>query len=137
MKAAFEAGEDDEKVLRAFFGYFYGKGVFDELPEPVIAGRRRNLAEIEAVTRSDDRFPPVDRDAVRKLKVPILILSGSKTKAVARYTDPELERLLPKESSRRVILDGADHMMWVREPIKSRNEVLRFIRGVRVGRIRG
>lgn len=76
----------------------------------------------------DYLFPSVKRDDVSKLKVPVLILSGARTRGVAKYTDDEFERLLPKATSRRVVFEDATHMMWLEEPVRSRDTVLRFIR---------
>lgn len=126
-KAAFASGNDD-KALRAFLDFFAGEDAIDRLPEEVVARCRRNILELKAFTNSEDRYPPVARDHVRKLTMPVLILSGSKSEGVAKYTDAELERLLSKDSSRRIILDGATHAMWAQKPKGCRDEVLRFLR---------
>ena len=62
------------------------------------------------------------------LKHPVLILSGGRTHGVAQYTDDELERLLPKATTRRLTFENATHMMWVEEPARSREAMLGFIR---------
>lgn len=127
VRAAFDEG-DEEKVLRAFFDYFVGEGAVDRLPQRVVEGRRRNLKELKALVSSKDMFPIVKHEDVSKLKVPVLILSGARTHGIAKYTDDELERLLPKATSRRVTFENATHMMWLEEPVRSRNTVLQFIR---------
>ena len=99
----------------------------ENVPDRVVAKCRRSLPELKAT--SDNGYPDVDRDAVRKLKMPVLLLCGKETKyAVAKYTDDELERLLPKDSSRRVDIGGARHIMWFQKPVESRDAVLSFIR---------
>ena len=130
MRAAFDE-DDEEKVLRVFFDYFVGEGAVDRLPERVVEGRRQNLKELKALVYSNDMFPIVKREDVSKLKVPVLILSGGRTHGVAKYTDDELERLLPEATSRRVTFENATHMMWLEEPVRSRDTVLRFIREMR------
>ena len=127
VRAGFDE-DDEDKVLRAFFDYFVGEGAVDRLPERVVEGRRQNLKELKALVYSKNMFPSVKREDVSKLKVPVLILSGARTHGVAKFTDDELERLLPEATSRRVIFENATHMMWLEEPVRSRNTVLQFIR---------
>ena len=127
-KVAFEAG-DDEAALRTIFDCIAGRAMFDSLPDFVQNRCRRNIREVKAIMLSEDRYPAVDRQQVRQLDVPTLILSGSGSRATAKYTDPELERLISKTSRRRVVLDGATHNMWVEQPVQCRKVVLEFIRG--------
>lgn len=127
VRAAFDENDEDQ-VLRAFFDYMVGKGSIERLPARVVEGRRQNLKELKALVYSNDMFPSVKREDVSKLNVPVLILSGARTHGVAKYTDDELERLLPEATSRRVIFENATHMMWLEEPVRSRNTVLHFIR---------
>lgn len=126
-QAAFASG-DDEMALRKFLDYLSGSDALDRLPESVVARCRRNLPELKAIMTSDDPYPAVDREEIRKLEVPVLMLSGSKSRSTARFTDDEFERLLPKKTCRRVILEGATHIMWMEQPTKSRDAVLGFIR---------
>ncbi len=127
-KAAFESG-DDEAAMRTIFDCIAGKQMFERLPEFVKDRCRRNIKEVKAIMISEDRYPAVDREQVRRLVVPTLILSGSKSRATAKLTDLELERLIPERSRKRVVLQGATHAMWVEQPVQSREAVLVFIRG--------
>ncbi len=126
-KAAFETG-DDQLAMRTMFDCIGGKGAFERLPKFVQGCCLRNLNEMRAIVSSDDTYPAVDREKVRELNVPTLILSGSKSVATSRFTDPELERLIPKRSRKRVVLQGASHVMWVEQPVQCREVVLEFIR---------
>ena len=94
-KAAIESGDEDA-AIRAMFDAIGGDGKFDSLPPFVKEKCRRNISELKAFLLSDDRYPNVNREQVRRLEVPTLILSGSKSVATARFTDPELERLIPE-----------------------------------------
>ncbi|MEM7146846.1 MAG: alpha/beta hydrolase [Verrucomicrobiota bacterium] len=126
-KRAFEAG-NEEAAMQTMFNCIAAKESFDRLPEFVKARCRRNINEMRALVTSKDTYPDVDRDRIRKFSVPTLILSGSESEAVAKYTDVELERLIPKESRKRVVLQAATHIMWVEQPVAARNAVLGFIR---------
>lgn len=126
-KTKFESG-NDEAAMRIMFDCIAAKATFDKLPGFVKARCRRNINEMKALVTSDNIYPNVGRDRVRRLGVPTLILSGSESKAVAKYTDLELERLIPGNSRKRVVLHGATHILWVEQPVKARNTVLEFIR---------
>ena len=126
-KEAFESG-NEERATKAFLEYFSGKGALERVPRFLLSRIQRNLAEIKAIVTSDDPFPAVSREDVENLKVPTLVLSGSRSTATSRYTDDELERLLPKDSSRRVVLEGATHSMWWEQPEKCCETVTAFIR---------
>lgn len=127
-KAALESG-DEETAIRTMFDCIGGKGKFDALPQFVKEKCRRNISELKAFIFSDDRYPNVDREHVRRLAVPTLILSGSNSVATAKFTDAELERLIPEQSRKRVVFQGATHIMWIEQPVQFREAVLEFIRG--------
>ena len=126
-KAALESGNEDA-AIRAMFDTIGGDGQFDSLPRLVKEKCRRNISELEAFLLSDNRYPNVNRDQVRRLLVPTLILSGSESVATARFTDPELERLIPKPLRKRVVFQGATHIMWIEQPVRFRDTVVEFVR---------
>ena len=127
-RAALESG-DEEAAMRILLDCIAGKPTFDRLPKWVKDRYRRNINELKALMFSEDRYPAVDREQVRRIDLPTLILSGSNSRATARWTDLELERLIPQRSRKRVVLPGATHIMWVEQPVQSRQAVLEFIRG--------
>ncbi len=126
-KAAIEAG-NEEAALQTMLDCIGGKPVYHGLPKFVKSRMMRNINELKALVTSPNIYPAVDRDQVRRLAVPTLILSGEKTRATAKFTDPELERLIPKRWQTRVVMPGASHIMWVEQPVQSRKAVLQFIR---------
>lgn len=127
-KVAMEAGETDA-AIKAMFDAIGGDGRFDSLRPFVKKKCRRNILELKAFLSSDDRYPDVDRNLVRRLAVPTLILSGSKSVATAKFTDPELVRLIPERSRKHVVFEGATHIMWIEQPKRFRETVLEFVRG--------
>ncbi|MEM9644975.1 MAG: alpha/beta hydrolase, partial [Planctomycetota bacterium] len=127
-KMAFDSG-NEEKAMRTMMDCIGGKGTFDAFPEFVKMKCRQNVREMIAIVSSKAPYPDIDRERVRKLAVPTLILSGRDTVATAKWTDPELERLVPERFRKRVVLDGASHIMWVQRPVQSRNAVLAFLQG--------
>ena len=126
-RKAFADGEN-EKAIRSMVDAISGEGKYDGLQGFVKKQFQRNVAEIKALVTSDNLYPPVDREQVKRLAVPTLILSGSESVATARFTDPELVRLIPRKMRKRVVLEEATHIMWVEQPVQSREAVLEFIR---------
>lgn len=101
---AFRRG-DREQALRSSLDFFIAPGAMDQLPPEVLTVLRSNLTEWEAIMTSTNAFPSVNRDDVRKLKVPVLMISGGRTLSSLRITDAELERLL-QHGTRLVVPDG-------------------------------
>lgn len=127
-RAAFESG-NDELAIRTMIDAISGTGKFEQIPDQIKDRMRRNVKEMKAVITSGNAYPFVNREKVRRLTLPTLMLSGSSSVATAKFTDPELERLLPKRSRQRIVLQGATHNMWIEQPVQCREAVLEFIRG--------
>jgi pimeloyl-ACP methyl ester carboxylesterase len=125
--AAFAKG-DMEAAVRAV-GDSSRAGRYDAIPEPMRKLLLRNARELEALVSGDDMYPALDRDAVRKIAAPTLLMSGEKSAPSHQLTDDELERLLPEKTRRRVVIPGADHGMWFQQPEACRTAVLEFLRG--------
>jgi non-heme chloroperoxidase len=126
-KPAGEAFRKDqpETALRITCDYFSGKGSYDKLPAE---GRRRLMSDIrewKALTTSPDPFPMLDRDAVRRLKVPTLLITGEKTLNPMRMIIEELSRVMPE--AERVTIPGATHDMWLEEPEACGKATLSFL----------
>lgn len=117
--------EKPETALRITCDYFSGKGSYDTLPAEARAQLWSNVEEWKALTTSRDAFPRLERDAVRELKVPTLLLTGEKTLTAMRLVVNELARLMPQ--AQRVFIPGATHDMWLQEPAKCGEATLAFL----------
>jgi pimeloyl-ACP methyl ester carboxylesterase len=126
-RAAFEEG-DPEAAVRAIVNSSR-EGAYDRIPEPVRRRLLRNSQELKALVTSDQMYPGLDRDAVRRIEVPTLLLSGEKSPASLKSVDAALERLLPERSRQRVVIRDADHGMWFQQPEACRKATLGFLRG--------
>jgi pimeloyl-ACP methyl ester carboxylesterase len=126
-RAAFEKG-DPEGAVRTIVNSSQ-EGRYDKIPEPFRKLLLRNAKELEALVTSDNVYPALERDAVRKIAAPTLLLSGEKSSASQKSVDEELERLLPEKLQQRVIIRDADHGMWFQRPEACRKAVLEFLRG--------
>ena len=121
---AFRAG-DKERALRLTAEYFAGEGAFEQVPEEMRQGWRANLAEWEALTTSRDAFPELRRGDIKKIKVPVLMLSGEQTLPIHKLVDRELQPLL--RNVERVIIPKASHDMWSEDPEACRQAALAFL----------
>jgi non-heme chloroperoxidase len=126
-RAAFEKG-DPEDAVRTIVNST-GEGTYDKIPEAFRKKLLRNAQELEALVTSEDMYPALDPDAVRKITVPTLLLSGEKSQPSQKSIDEELERLLPEKGRQRVTIRDADHGMWFQQPDACRKAVLEFLRG--------
>jgi pimeloyl-ACP methyl ester carboxylesterase len=126
-RAAFEKG-DPEGAVRAIVNSSQ-EGRYDKIPEAFRKLLLRNAKELEALVTSDNMYPALDREAVRKITTPTLLLSGEKSPATQKFVDEKLERLIPEKLRKRVIIRDADHGMWFQRPEACRKEVLEFLQG--------
>ena len=126
-RAAFAKG-DAEGAVRVVVNSGRA-GAYDKIPETFRALLLRNSRELEALVTSDDMYPPLDGEDVRKITAPTLLLSGANSAPSQKAIDAELERLLPEKTRRRVLVQGADHGMWFQQPAACRQAVLEFIKG--------
>jgi pimeloyl-ACP methyl ester carboxylesterase len=118
---------DTEGALRAFIDGL-DPGSYDKIPEAARREMLRNARELEAAAASDDLFPGLDRQAVRKLDVPTLLVSGEQSFPFLKNSDQELERLLPEKRRQRVIIADTGHWMLFQKPDECRKAILEFLR---------
>ncbi|MEY2539747.1 MAG: hypothetical protein QOG67_3487 [Verrucomicrobiota bacterium] len=116
-----------EEALRITCDYFSGKGSYDQMPKQVRDMLQDNVREWKALTTSTDAFPPLGRDVVQKLALPILLISGEKTLPPLRMIHEELLRLLPWAEE--LSLPNATHDMWIEEPEACGRALRNFLEG--------
>jgi non-heme chloroperoxidase len=124
MKVAFQKG-DREAGLRTFLSFVLeDPQAWDKMPASARRETLDNAREWDVILPTGELFPDLDPQAVRKIAVPVLLLSGEKSYGFLKLIDEELEHLLP--ASRRIILRGATHRMWYEQPEVCRKAVLDF-----------
>jgi pimeloyl-ACP methyl ester carboxylesterase len=126
-RAAFEKGASEDAIRTVVNSS--REGTYDKVPEPFRKRLQRNAPELEALVTSENMYPGLDRAAVRKIAVPVLLLSGEKSPPSHKLVDEELARLLPEKGRQRAIIRDADHGMWLQQPEACRKAVLEFLRG--------
>ena len=116
---------EKEKALRLTVKYFAGADVFDEVPETLREYWKANSKEWQALTTSTDAFPVLRREEIKKIKAPVLMLSGENTLNILKFVDNELQPLFVK--GERIIFKKASHDMWSEQPEACRRAVLVFL----------
>ena len=127
QRAALEQGKREEVIQRILDTVSGGKAKFDKIPENVQKVLLRNFPEIEASLRSDV-VPEIDRDAVRKITAPTLLLSGEKSLPLWKPFEKELMRLLPEKNRQQVVISGADHMMFRTHAEQCNKAIFEFLK---------
>jgi non-heme chloroperoxidase len=127
-RRAFERG-DAQGGIRFFVDHLVGEGRYDQLSERVRKDLHRNRRAFGALVLSDDRYPAVNRDQVRAIGVPTLLLYGERTHTAAQLVRQELVKLIPKEMQTLVVVPDATHALWSQEPERCRQAVLDFLAG--------
>ena len=125
---AFRRG-DTTKALRVSTNFFSeGHATYDGLPTEVRKEMAENITEWKALTTSRDAFPSVDRNQVRLLNVPTLLLCSEGTLRIHQLVNDELDRLLKgNHSAKRVTIPQGTHEMWSKQPEACRRAVFEFL----------
>lgn len=122
--AAFKAG-DDQGAMRILVDGFAGTGRFDHLPPEGRAAVMQNSRFFRAATLSSDPFPDLPKNKVRRLHMPVLIVTGENTIALHKFINDELARLLPK--AERVTIPQAGHGSARENPHAFNDAVVQFL----------
>ena len=124
---AFVAGNDTQ-ALRLLIDEFDGAGTFDRLPAERRQVVMQNAKFFRAVTASSDPFPNLDRDAVRQLPMPMLVVRGERTDALHRML---AEHLASLKGSTVTVIPGAGHGSPRQNPVAFTEAVLGFLKMAR------
>ena len=123
-RAAFKAG-DDKGAMRFFVDGIIGTGRFESLPPEGLAAVMQNSRFFKANTLSDDPYPNLSKDKVRRLRIPLLIITGENTIRIHKLVNEELARLQPK--AERAIIPKAGHGSPRDNPQAFNEAVIRFL----------
>ena len=107
LKKAFGRG-DDASAMETFIHAVLGKEPYARLPEARKQQMRENLSALEAQMLGAG-FPPLSEEEVRRVRVPVLLLTGERSPAFLLRLSDRLEELLP--SVRHVDIPTASHAM--------------------------
>jgi non-heme chloroperoxidase len=119
---AFASG-DDEEAVRVFVTANAGPGGLAALPPEQLRWFVENAGPLKAQLRAG--FPDFGPDDARAIRVPTLLVSGTRTPRHVRAVTDRLEKLIPDVE--RLDIAGASHGMFATHPAEFNAGVLRFI----------
>jgi pimeloyl-ACP methyl ester carboxylesterase len=130
MRSAFLNKEPEEGVHR-FIDYVKDDPTaWNRMPASSKAETMRDAHEWEVMMTTGELFPPIQPEAISKINVPVLLLSGQDSYPFLNLIDEELLRLIP--NSERIVLHGATHQMLYDKPVICDAEILTFLRRVEI-----
>ena len=122
---AFKSG-NNEKGVSVFIGGVTGdSSFFSKIPPEAQNMIMSNVLELRGIALSKNVFPPVSCDDLKKVKTPVLIMTGEKTLLLFSAINKELSKCLPDKED--VILSNATHGLEMENPVDFNKIVLAFI----------
>jgi non-heme chloroperoxidase len=115
----------DPRAMQRLLDGIIGDGFFDGLPDEMRSRILGNARDMEAVCISTEAFPPVSMDAVAKLEVPTLLLTGARTTPMNTIGISVLDRRLPRRELH--VIPDASHEVFVENPDASTARLLAFL----------
>lgn len=122
---AFRSG-DNQKGVSLFVGGVIGdSSFFSKMPPEAQAMIMSNVLELRGIALSKNIFPPVSCEDLKKIKTPVLIITGEKTLLLFNAINEELNKCLTNKE--KVILSNATHGLEMENPVDFNKIVLAFI----------
>lgn len=124
MQKAFAAGKRDRGV-GIFIDYvFDDPRAWQKMSPADRAEIMRDAHEWDVMMTSGTLFPEIDPAAIRRIGVPVLVMSGGVSYRFLGYIDQEIVRLIP--NSRSIVYPDAGHQMWYKYPALCREDAEAF-----------
>jgi pimeloyl-ACP methyl ester carboxylesterase len=124
MQAQFARGDADGGVGTFIDYVFKNPNAWREMSQADRTATLRDAHEWEVMMTAGELFPLIDPAAVRKLRVPVLLMSGGVSYEFIRFIDQELVRLIPNAES--IVYPDAGHQMWLKYPRLCRDDSMEF-----------
>jgi pimeloyl-ACP methyl ester carboxylesterase len=100
---------------------------YAQLPPDAKRTLMQDIREWQALTTSQDAFPPLSRQEIAQVRQPVLLLSGDRSVPAFRLIANELAQTLPRVQF--VVLKNVSHEMWSEDPQKLTATILPFLLG--------
>jgi pimeloyl-ACP methyl ester carboxylesterase len=125
MREAFGRGDRDAGI-GDFLAYILNDPqAWEKMPQSAREQVLRNAREWDVMMTTGTLFPGIKPAEVRKISIPVLMLSGAKSYPFLGLITEELARLLPKNQS--IVFPEAGHQMWYQAPEECRKDVEEFL----------
>jgi len=125
MQQAFRKGNREGGVA-AFIDYVFNDlHAWDNFSGSSRQETLRDAHEWDVMMTGGTLFPEIQPERIRKIRVPVLLLSGAKSYPFLTLITEELARLLPNHEN--VVFPDAGHQMWYQHPDECRSDVEEFL----------
>ena len=125
MREAFGKG-DREAGIAAFLAYIFNDPhAWEKMPASAHEQMLRSAQEWDVMMTTGTIFPDIRPADVRKITVPVLLLSGARSYPFLGLITEELARLIPRNQS--IVFPNAGHQMWYQDPDLCRKDVEEFL----------
>lgn len=114
---------DPQEAMRVFVNGL-APGRFESLPREARAILMQNAPAMEALALSSDPFPNLPKEQAKKLKMPVLIITGEKTIKIHKMVNEEIARLIP--GAEKVTIPNAGHSTPRENPQAFNDALLKF-----------
>ena len=117
---------NDEKAVNVFVGGVIGDSLFfPKMPQQGRDIMMANTPELKVILFTKNVFPPVTCDDLKKIKAPVLLLTGDRSPLFFISITDELNRCLSNRE--RVTLPNSSHGLEFENPAEFNKTVLAFI----------
>jgi pimeloyl-ACP methyl ester carboxylesterase len=103
---AFDSGEP-QRAMQLLIQGMWGRPMLESWPDDRVDAAMRNAGAMNQLTRMRDPFPSLDRSAVARLAMPVLLVQGEQTSALHRQVMNELAQGLC--AAKRIEVPNAGH----------------------------
>jgi pimeloyl-ACP methyl ester carboxylesterase len=126
MKAAFSKGETEAGV-GVFIDYvFDDPHAWEMMSEDSRRQTLRDAGEWDVMLPTGTLFPNIEPGSIRKVRIPVLLLSGGKSYPFLQLIDAGLAKLLP--DNQWIVFPDSGHQMWLMHPKECRDAAEAFFR---------
>ena len=126
MRRQFETGDRNAGIATFMAYVFNDTQAWQKMSPAAQAHTLRNAREWDVMMTTGVLFPEIEPDAIRRVPIPVLLISGAKSYLFIRLIDDELARLLPHNEH--LIVPDAGHQMWLQAPVLCREKAEQFFR---------
>lgn len=126
--AAFKSGNNEEAIKIFLNGVLNAEGIYEQLPKEVQQQVMDNVPELKAMLTADSLsnvFPDLSCETIKKIHVPVLLLTGELSPRFLTLITDELAACLPLAEC--VQIPGASHEMEMDNPEVFNEAIQKFI----------
>jgi non-heme chloroperoxidase len=125
MQEAFRRGNRDAGISDFLAYVLNDPKAWEKIPQSGREQMLRSAREWDVMMTTGTIFPSIGPAQVRKIRTPVLLLSGAKSYPFLALITQELARLLPHNQS--IVFPNAGHQMWYQAAEECRKDVEDFL----------